>query len=104
MHHPQAVQSPIVNDCLKVKIDGYTEPQIVPKLLFQVSVRELYNNLVSATIDGGIKEVRYEDKYIIISDSTFSSLFPHQSKKYYQDTRLCVVVNVAYLPKVYIHH
>ena len=25
MHHPQFVQSPIVNDCMKVKIDGYTE-------------------------------------------------------------------------------
>ena len=24
IHHPQVVQSPISNDCLKVKIDGYT--------------------------------------------------------------------------------
>ena len=39
MHHPQVVQSPIVNDCLKVKIDGHTEPQLVPKLLLQLSVR-----------------------------------------------------------------
>ena len=46
MHHPQVVQSPIENDCLKVKIDGYTEPQLVPKLLLHVSVRELHNNLV----------------------------------------------------------
>ena len=30
IHHPQVVQSPIANDCLKVKIDGYTETQIVP--------------------------------------------------------------------------
>ena len=49
MHHPQVLQSPIANDCLKVKIDGYTEPQIVPKLLLQMSVREIHNNLVSAT-------------------------------------------------------
>ena len=55
MHHPQVVQSPIVNDSLKVKIDGHNELQLVPKLLLQVSVRELHNNLVSATIDGGIK-------------------------------------------------
>ena len=33
MRHPQVVQSPIVNDCLKVNIDGHTEPQLVPKLL-----------------------------------------------------------------------
>ena len=39
MHNPQVVPSPIENDCLKVKMDGYTEPQLVPKLLFQVSVR-----------------------------------------------------------------
>ena len=29
MHHPQDVQSPIVNDCLKVNIGGHTEPQLV---------------------------------------------------------------------------
>ena len=49
IHHQQAVQLPIANDCLKVKIDGYTEPKLVPKLLLQVSVRELHKNLVSAT-------------------------------------------------------
>ena len=70
MHHPQVVQSPIVNDFLKVKIYGYTEPQPVPKLSLQVSVRELHNNLVSNTIDGGIKEVIEENDNIIISDST----------------------------------
>ena len=32
MHHTQVVQEPIVNDCLKVKIDGHPEPQLVPKL------------------------------------------------------------------------
>ena len=63
------MQSPIANDCLKVKIDGYTEPQLFPKLLLQVSVRELHNNLVSDTKDGGLKESRYEDDNIIISDS-----------------------------------
>ena len=55
MHHPQVVQSPIFNDCMKVKIDGHTEPQLVPKILLQVSVRELDNNLFRNTVDGGIK-------------------------------------------------
>ena len=45
--HPQVVQSPISNDCLKVMFDDHTEPQLVPKLLLQVSVRELNNILVS---------------------------------------------------------
>ena len=52
MNHPQVVQSPIFHDCLKVKIDGHTEPQLVQKLLLQVSVRELHDNLVSYTYDG----------------------------------------------------
>ena len=39
MHHPQVVQSPIVNDCLNVEIYGHTEPQLVPILLLQVFVR-----------------------------------------------------------------
>ena len=81
IHHPQVLQSPIANDCLKVKIDGYTEPQIFPKLLLRVSVRELYNKLVSATIDGGPKEARDEDDNIIISDSTLCSLLPPQLKQ-----------------------
>ena len=55
MHHTQVVQSPIVNDCLTVKFYVHTEPQPVPKCLLQVSVRELHDNLVSATIDDGIK-------------------------------------------------
>ena len=48
--HPQVVQSPISNDCLKVVLDDQTEPQLVPKLLLQVSVRELYNSLVISAL------------------------------------------------------
>ena len=87
-----------------MKIDGYTEHQPVPKLLFQVSVREIHNNIASAKKDGGIKEARDEDDNIIISDSTLRSLLSPQLKECHQDTRLCVVVNVVYLPKVCIHN
>ena len=78
MHHPQVVQSPIANYCLKLKVDGYTEPQLFPKLLLQVSVRELYNNLVSTTKYCGLKEARDEDDNIIIIDYTLCSLLPPQ--------------------------
>ena len=64
----QVVQSPISNDCLKVVLDDQTEPQLVPKLLLQVSVRELHNILVSDPNDGGLKDARDEDGKIIISD------------------------------------
>ena len=78
MHHPQVVQSPIVNDCLKVKIDGCTEPQMVPKHLLQVSVRELHNNFFSDADYGGLKEARYAENNITFSDSTLCSLLPPQ--------------------------
>ena len=74
------MQSPIANDCLEVKIDGYTEPQLVPKFLLQVSIRELHNSLVTNRKDGGLKESRHEDDNILISDSTLRSLLPPQLK------------------------
>ena len=77
---------------MKMKIDGHTEPQFVPKLLFQVPVRELHNNLVSNTKDGGLKESRDEDDNIIISDSTLRSLLPPQFKDICNQTRPCILM------------
>ena len=64
--HPQVVQSPISNYCLKVVFDDQTEPQLVPNFLLQVSVRELHNSLVSYPNDGDLKDNRDEDDHIII--------------------------------------
>ena len=75
------MKSPIANDCLKMKIYGYTEPQLVPKLLLRVSVRELHNNLLSNTKYDGLKEAIDEDDNSIISDSTLHSLLPPQFKQ-----------------------
>ena len=79
--HPQVVQSPIYNNCLKVKFYDQTEPQLVPKMLLQVYVRELHNSLVSDPNDGVLKDARDEDDNIIISDYKFRSLLPPQSKQ-----------------------
>ena len=98
------MKSPIANDCLKVKIDGYTETQIFPKLLLQVSVIELHDNLFRYTKYGGLKEARDEYDNIIISESKLCSLLPPQFFFNRQDARSCVVVNVAYLTKVCIRH
>ena len=67
--------------------DDQTEPQLVPKVLLQVSVRELHNSLVSDPNDGGIKDARNEDGKIIISDSTLRSLLPPHLNKCLHDTR-----------------
>ena len=81
-----------------------TESTLVPKLLLWVSVRELYNSLVGDPNDGGLKYAIDEYGKIIISDSTLRSLLPPQLKKCLHVIILCVVVNVAFLLKVYILH
>ena len=81
MYHTQAVKSPIVNGCLKVKIDGHTELHLVSKLLLQVSSRELHNNIVSDTDYSGPKGARDTENNIIINDSTLRSLLTPQLKK-----------------------
>ena len=66
MRHPQVLQLPIFNHCLKFNIYGHTRPQIVPKLLLQVFIRELHNSLVSEPDDGGLKEARGTENTVII--------------------------------------
>ena len=79
--HPQVVQSPISNDCLKVIFDYQTETQLFPNFLLQVSVRELHNSLVSDPNDDGLKDARNEENNIIIRDSKLCSLLPPQLKQ-----------------------
>ena len=70
-----------------------------------MSVRELNNSLVSDPNDVGLKDARDEDGKIIISDSTLRSLLlPQWKKKSLHITRLCVVVNVAFILKAFINH
>ena len=61
--------------------DDQTEPQLIPKFLPQVSLRELHNIPVSDPSDGGLKDDRDKDDNIIISDSIFCSLLPPQLKQ-----------------------
>ena len=75
------MQTPIVNDCLKVSIDGHCETQLVPKLLLKVSVRKIHNSMVSNPEEGGLEEARDADNNIIISDSTLRSILTTQLKK-----------------------
>ena len=58
--------------------DDQTKPQLIPKILLQVPVRELHNSLVIYPNDGGLKDARDENNNIIISNSTLRSLFPLQ--------------------------
>ena len=81
MNHLQVLQSPILNDCLKVNTDCHTRPQMVPKLLPQISIWEPHNGLVSDPVYGGLKEARDAENNIIIGDYTLPSLLPPQLRK-----------------------
>ena len=80
-HHTQFVQSPISKYCLKVLLDDQTEPQLFPKFLLHLSIRELHNSLVSDPNYVGLKDARDEDGKIIISGSKLHSLLPPQLKQ-----------------------
>ena len=51
------------------------------KLLLQVSVQEIHNSMMSPTEGGVLKETKYAENNIIISDSTLISIIPTQLKK-----------------------
>ena len=96
-------------DHLKVYIGVHYETQLVPKLLLPVSVKELHKQLVSPTEEGGLKGARYERSNMgkIIMPSLviqcYINFFHPKTIIYLQVTRSCVVVIVAFLPKVCIH-
>ena len=102
--HPQVFKSPISNDYLKVLLDDQTKPQLVPKLLLPVPVRELHHSLVSDPNYGGLKHARYEDGNIIISDSTLSLLLPSQLKQMSARYKIMCGCEFAFMLKVYIHN
>ena len=56
IQHPQVMQSQIGNYCLKLSIWVQVEPQLVPKLLLQVSVTELHNSIASPLEQDILKE------------------------------------------------
>ena len=72
--------SPIANYCIILSIDGQVEPQLVPKLLFQVSVIELHNSMVNTPEEGELKEARDSDNNTTISYSTLRNILPTQLK------------------------
>ena len=79
--NPKVVQYPIANDCLKISIEGHSEPHVVPKLLLQVSVRELRNIMVSPPEEDLLSKAIDVDNNIIISYSTLRSFPQTQLKK-----------------------
>ena len=75
-NHPNVVQSPIMNDfvCVNDKANP-TLVHKVPKLLLQVSIRELHNDLIEQLPEAS------KDGIPLISDSKLREMIPPQVKK-----------------------
>ena len=85
LNHPRVVQSPIANDTLFVLNEETGKKERVGKLLLEISVRELHNNLIALPVDaggpgGGLAEARDDAGKIIISDTALRYLLPPQLK------------------------
>jgi hypothetical protein len=77
--HPRVVNSPTANDTLLVLNEESGKKERVGKLLIEISVRELHNDLISPASDGGLAAARVDGK-VIISDTALRYLLPPQLK------------------------
>ena len=75
------IESPISNDAL-LKLNPVTgKKERVPKLLLQIPVRELHNDLLKPVEEGGLAEARDDDGRALISDTALRSMMPEQLRR-----------------------
>ena len=77
-NHPNVRPSPITRDTLLVKNPLTGLKERTGKLLLEIPVRELHNDMLLPTIEGGFAGARDEDGKIIISDTTLRNLLPFE--------------------------
>ena len=85
LNHPRVVNSPIANETLFVENKDTLQRERVGKLLLEISVRELHNDLIELPPDqggkgGGLACARGSDGKIIISDTSLRYWLPPQLK------------------------
>jgi hypothetical protein len=75
------IESLIANDAL-LKMDPVTgKKERVPKLLLQIPVRELHNNLLKPVEEGGLPEAHDDNGRALISDTALRSMMPEQLRR-----------------------
>jgi hypothetical protein len=77
VNHPHVIRSPIVNDTLLVRNPITSLKERVGKLLLEIPVRELHNDLIETPEKGGLAEA-WKDGKVIISDSNLRILLPKE--------------------------
>ena len=83
-NHPNVVSSPSVKDVIHVKVtkdDGTTEKKKMSKLLLQVSICELHDDLMKAEHEGGFKYRFDKNNKPLISDTALRNLLPPELRK-----------------------
>jgi hypothetical protein len=76
INHEMVIESPISNDIL-LKLNPVTGiKERVPKLLLQIPVRELHNDLVKPIEEGGLLKARDENVIALISHTALRSMMP----------------------------
>ena len=80
--HPSVVASPIVKDTILVR-DELTgkKNQRVGKYLIQISMGELYNDLIKSKNEGGLSEVRNRNK-LLVSGTGLRYIIPVNIKQF----------------------
>lgn len=76
LHHPHVIVSPITNDTLKIKHPESGKLETVYKLLLQISVHKLHNDLIKSPDDGGLARVRKDDGKVIVRDTSLQTFPP----------------------------
>lgn len=103
------IHSPIARDTLLVKLPGANSKRRVGKLLLEIPVRELHNQLVSPQSEGGLPSARDAEGEILVSDSTLRNIMksdiPHlrrSSERYKQMCGCFVCINVTAMHKTFL--
>ena len=81
MNHPNVVESPITNETLLIHNLVTGQKERVSKLLLQISIRELHNDMLLPPDEGGFKEAWDETGNVRISDTALRALLPEQARK-----------------------
>jgi hypothetical protein len=79
LDHPSVVPSPLSKDTLLVSNPDTGRKERVGKLLLEIPVRELHNDLLDER--RGLKEARNEKGEVLISDTALRYLLPKQIRK-----------------------
>ena len=98
--HEFVVDSPIMHDTLKV-FDATTgkKTKVLAKLLLQISIRELHNDLVAAAERGDLPELLDSNGRMIISDTRLRSILPPQLRRATQRHKQMCGCEVCLVPR-----